>query len=282
MELLQLKYFCDAAQTQNFSLTAKRYFVPPSSISQAMKRLENELGTELFVHNGNKISLAEAGKRFYDKVKPALNLLEEAMQEAAAAQQEMSGTLSLLIFCNRRLVSQAIEAFTKDYPSIKFVLHYTQQDTPCDIVIGEKPLAGYCERALLVDEEILLAVSRSHRLAAKKEISVSDLYGESFICMPKGHSLYAIAEDICSYAGFLPNIAIQTTDTFYIRKYVEIGLGIAFVPEVSWHGLFSPEVVLKNIGGHTRKTFVFLPKNKQPSHIAEVFLQYLDAVSQHK
>ncbi|MBR2431832.1 MAG: LysR family transcriptional regulator, partial [Clostridia bacterium] len=42
MELLQLKYFCDAAETQNFSKTAKKYLVPTSNISQSIKRLEKE------------------------------------------------------------------------------------------------------------------------------------------------------------------------------------------------------------------------------------------------
>ena len=43
MELLQLKYFCDSAKTQNFSKTAENFTVPPSNISQSIKRLEKEL-----------------------------------------------------------------------------------------------------------------------------------------------------------------------------------------------------------------------------------------------
>jgi len=48
MELLQLTYFCDAAVTQNFSKTAQKYNVPPSNISQSIKRLERELSAPLF------------------------------------------------------------------------------------------------------------------------------------------------------------------------------------------------------------------------------------------
>ena len=47
MELLQLMYFCDAAETENFSRTAKKYHVPPSDISQSIKRLELELSAEV-------------------------------------------------------------------------------------------------------------------------------------------------------------------------------------------------------------------------------------------
>ena len=57
MEILQLKYFCDAAQTQNFSKTAKKFLVPPSNISQTIKRLEKEVETTLFERHANKIKL---------------------------------------------------------------------------------------------------------------------------------------------------------------------------------------------------------------------------------
>ena len=76
MEILQLKYFCDAAQTQNFSKTAKKFLVPPSNISQTIKRLEKEVETTLFERHANKIKLNDAGLLFYKNAKTALNILE--------------------------------------------------------------------------------------------------------------------------------------------------------------------------------------------------------------
>ena len=78
MEILQLKYFCDAAQTENFSVTAAKHHVPTSCVSQSVRRLEKELGCELFFRSANRISLNENGKRFYGGVQRALNALEEA------------------------------------------------------------------------------------------------------------------------------------------------------------------------------------------------------------
>lgn len=48
MELLQLKYFKDAAELENFSKAAKKNMVPQPSISYAIKNLEDELGVPLF------------------------------------------------------------------------------------------------------------------------------------------------------------------------------------------------------------------------------------------
>ena len=71
MEILQLKYFCDAVQTQNFSKTAKKFLVPPSNISQTIKRLEKELETPLFERHINRIKVNDAGLYFYKNAKTA-------------------------------------------------------------------------------------------------------------------------------------------------------------------------------------------------------------------
>ena len=69
MELLQLKYFCDAAQTENFSKTAEKFMVPVSSVSQSIKRLETELGNPLFARTKNRIQLNSTGKEFFNEAK---------------------------------------------------------------------------------------------------------------------------------------------------------------------------------------------------------------------
>ena len=67
MELLQLTYFCDAAESQNFTKTAQKFGVPASNISQTVHRLESELGVSLFDRRANKATLNEAGKVLYSK-----------------------------------------------------------------------------------------------------------------------------------------------------------------------------------------------------------------------
>ena len=59
MEMLQLKYFKDAAETQNFSKTAQKFTVPTSAVSQSIRRLEKEMGTPLFARTSNRITLNE-------------------------------------------------------------------------------------------------------------------------------------------------------------------------------------------------------------------------------
>ncbi len=276
MELLQLRYFCDAAKTENFSATAKKFTVPTSGVSQSIKRLEKELGVELFEHRANKIVLCDAGKQFYQKIVQALSLLDEAKTEITESDN-IFGEISLIILCNRRLVTAAIEKFKKAYPQVSFVLkHENDAGHDCDVLISDICPEGFYQAGLLTNEDILLALSKDHALAHKNDISVSDLKNERFISMPKGRSLYSITSQLCRNSGFSPNITIQTDDPHYIRKYVELGLGVAFIPSCSWEGLFSEGTVLKKIGNHTRKTYVCLSQKKKIKPSVEAFLSYLE------
>ena len=63
MELLQLKYFYESANTESFTKTAQRHLIPVSSVSASIKRLEKELGCKLFDRTSNRIKLNQNGKR---------------------------------------------------------------------------------------------------------------------------------------------------------------------------------------------------------------------------
>ena len=84
MDLLQLKYFCHAADTLNFSKTAQAFLVPPSNISQCIKRLESELNVPLFIRSANRIQLSPQGELFHQGVRKSLDLLESIMIYPAA------------------------------------------------------------------------------------------------------------------------------------------------------------------------------------------------------
>ena len=276
MEILQLKYFCDAAETENFSKTAKKFLVPTSNISRAIRCLEKELGCELFEHNVNKVKLNYEGKRFYADVSRALFLLENAKMRISDDGNIIDGEIRLVCLNNRRTVTMAIEKFILKYPDVKFTIHHSLDAAEdFDILISDTCPCEYSKKFLLVDEEICVAMSKEHPLAYGDHIDVSCLENERFITMTAGSSMHKITVSLCNDAGFTPNIAIQTDDPFYLRKYVEMGLGIAFVPTNSWDGLFPENVVLKQLDHIRRKTYAYLPEGKYIRRSVELFLQTL-------
>lgn len=276
MELLQLNYFCNAAKCENFSKTAATFGVPPSDISQSIKRLEKELGTELFLRRANSISLNEKGRAFYEKVREALSIIDGA--KAELTDDEQKGTLSVCINTNRRIVMQTIESFRRKYPEVDI---YTKNGADYfsekfDLVIDNSyPDSDSYERIKLLTEGISLAVKRDDPLAQKDTIDIDELRSRPFITMPETQSLYKLTIDICSSIGFTPRIAIMSDDPYYVRKCVELGLGVTFVPDISWKGQIPSSIRLIGLKGYTRDTFVFYDRGNYMNKAAENFKEML-------
>lgn len=264
MELLQLKYFCDAAMSENFSMTAKKFNVPPSNISQSIKRLENEIGVPLFNRRANKIILNETGKEFYKKVSKALVILSDAVAEAK--DEVNTGRIKICINSNRRVVMQAAEKYRREYPGVEIITsHFTDSaQDDFDIIIDsfDARIFDEYERRLMISEDIMLAVMKGSKYADMEEIDISTLSGEAFVTMNEKSNLYALTNSICADFGFKPRIAVQSDDPFYVRKCIEAGLGVSFVPSFSWKGQFSDNIVFKKINGYMRETYIYTDKNK--------------------
>lgn len=276
MEILQLKYFCDAAVTENFSETAKKFMVPPSNISQSIKRLESELGVNLFDRSANRIKLNDCGKGFYERINGALLLIDEAKR--AVCDNAERGKIKICINASRRIVMQAIEKFNKLYPDVDINAEYSADasNPEFDLVITGKRLD--CTHLLgekLATEEICLAVPKESRFAELEKIDISDLKNESFVAMGNKSNLHELTKKICADFGFEPRVVVQGDDPFYVRKCVEMGLGISFVPALSWKGQFSDNVVIKKIGDYTRDTYVGKNSKKYTPKCVSAFLKVL-------
>lgn len=274
MELLQLKYFCDAAQTENFSKTAKKYDVPPSNISQSIKRLENELGVNLFNRKSNSLTLSEQGRTFYTKIKEALNLIEDARSEIADTEEK--GTIKICIMAHRQTAMRVMEKFRQKYPQVVIMSTYSlpEEGEEFDLIIADDGFeAKGAEKEMIVCEEISLAVNTKNPISKKSKITASNIKKEAFVCMNKGSSMYTVTQKICKQLGFEPNIVMQSPDPAFIRKCVELDLGITFVPTISWHGLFSDHVAIKKLDGFYRTTYAYKNTDKFMKKSTKKFLE---------
>ena len=273
MELLQIKYFCDTAESENLSHTARKHCVPTSGVSQSIKRLERELGAELFFRRSNKITLSEEGRLFYSHARRALSELDAARSRLVEREGEMSGEISILAETNRRIVTLAIEEFKRIHPAVNFSIHHTRTERTLayEAVISDSPTEPHYSSEELLTERILLAVNRTSELAEREFVSLSELRAERFISMSRGSRMSELALSLCREAGFIPNVVISTDDPYYVRKYVEMGLGVAIVPEISWKGLFSSDIKLIPIGDFHRTVRLFLPSDGYVSRRSEAF-----------
>ena len=107
------------------------------------------------------------------------------------------------------------------------------------------------------------------------DITPKELASEAFVSMGRESSLSRMGEQICKNAGFVPNVSIRSDDPFYVRRCVELSLGVAIIPAVSWRGLFGDEVVIRHITEAKRETFVYVNGKKYMKSAVATFKDML-------
>ncbi len=280
MELLQLRYFYESAKTENFSHTAEKYIVSPSSVSISIKKLETELGCTLFDREGNKLRLNSNGRILQKALMTALPALDQAVEIITHPTSEQYGDIRMLVRSERRNILDYIYQFKQANPQVFFHISHdfnTEDFSPYDFIIDEQTTRyGNFSARPIIREPIRLAASKNNLLSGKR-LLMNDLKHQTFISMCKGSSLNRITVDACKNAGFNPDIMIESDDPHYIQKCIEINMGIAFIPEFSWQGELGENTVFLDVADFelTRITCIYKNQQKGLSAAANAFYRGL-------
>jgi len=229
MELLQLKYFFESAKNENFAKTAKKFMVPSSSVSAAIKRLETEFGCSLFDRKSNRIVLNENGRRLQKSLCVVFDELEQVALDFAVKEKDES-EIKLLVRTMRAIVTDEIIKFNKRFPSVKFKTSFDFSETDYDKydIIIDEITDNYIdfERFELCSFNIGIKAPADSPLA-NQPLRLSQLSGQYFITMGEDACLYRMLLKACIKAGFTPNIIIQTNDASCYYKCVDAGMGLS-------------------------------------------------------
>lgn len=281
MEILQLKYFMHTAKSESISQTAKEFFVPPSSVSASLKKLEADLGVALFDRSSNRIKLNSCGKILLNTLEKSEKMFKTAKIDMLNISRSPKGEINLLILTNRHTVTDCVNKFRLSYPDISFKIKHSDYDAYSkynnfDIIVSDRVIDAdnFISRPY-VREEVFCAVSQNHRLKDRKSVDFDDIKNEKFICMPKGSSLGNYTDKIFKKAGIKPDVIIECDDPHYIRKYLNMNIGITLFPSVSWKNFITDSIRLLRLGGGVwRNSYIYT--NKNSSDIVKLFNEVLD------
>ena len=164
MELLQLRYFYESAKSQNFTETAKKYLVPVSAVSSSIKRLEKELGCQLFDRRANRIYLNNNGKLLQQSLCVVFHELDDTIVKISCHDQD-SREIKLLVRGMRRNITNYITEYKTIHPDASFKIAFEHE-------ITDSMDMGLCRLQLLVrDREAWRAVVHG---VAKSRTRLSD------------------------------------------------------------------------------------------------------------
>lgn len=277
MEFLQLTYFQHTAKTENISHTAAHFRVPPSSVSASIKKLETELGSQLFDRTANQLSLNDNGKRFLKSVDNIFSEIEQAKNDIADMSGKVHGKIHLLINNNRMRMTDIISEFRKIHPEISFILDFDGDKihTDYDMLITDEILTSNAfEGYDFISEEVMLAVHKTNPIARLNKINMSELKNEKFLCLHKNYSLRNLTDKLCHEACISPDIVIECDDPQCIRDYLMMGMGVSLFPAFSWQRQIHSSIKLLRINnGVYRHSRIYI--NKKSSLCTHIFLEHI-------
>src|SRR5258708_8882853 len=191
MDINQLEVFLGVAHEKSFSRAAETLHRTQAAVSQAIRRLESELGEQLFDRSSKDGTLTTAGRVLFDFAQQMMNLRQHAHSAIRELRDLHRGKLSLS--ANEYTVMgllPLIPTFRARHPHIKIeVKRSLASRIPGEIlgrdvalgVVSFKPTDPAIKSISVAVDELALVVPPDHPLAAKKVVSVRELGSESFI-----------------------------------------------------------------------------------------------------
>ena len=230
MELRQLRYFVKTAETRNFSHAASCLNIAQSSLSQQIKHLEDELGTQLFIRDSHSLQLTEAGEVILPFALRTIQDAEACVDRINDLRKLLTGTLNIGVTHSfSPILTESVISFIKMYPKIKVNIEYKQMNElmellsnrELDFVLAFKPIQTFpnVESHILFQNTLSAIVGKNHPLASKEKVSISELEKYDLALPSKGMQARNAFNNIVSDCDVF-KIRIELNDVNTLLKLV--------------------------------------------------------------
>jgi DNA-binding transcriptional LysR family regulator len=242
MELRQLEYFAAVARHRHFTRASHEVQVAQPALSQQIRRLERELGIELFRRSTRRVELTEAGELLLARASRVLAEVEGARQELSELTGLLRGHVSLGSLPLASLgVPAMLEQFRDRHAGVGIHLHEQAIDVILPMLrrdeldlafamTGPDEVGAGLTARILYEEELVAVMSTSHELAARKSVRVEQLADDPLIGFRPGSALRRAVDDQLARADPAPDYAFETFELETIRSLASHGLGVALLP----------------------------------------------------
>ena len=247
MTLTELRYIVILAEEQHFGRTAERCHISQPTLSVAVKKLEEELGIDLFERTKPCVKPTATGERIVGQAKALLANTENIKAIAEAGKDQLSSPLSLgtIFTMGPYLLPQLIPHLQKQVPGMPLLVQedYTDnlrrklRDGLLDVILVSLPFnESDVVTQELFDEPLVLVMPWGHVLAARAEITLDDIQQQRLLLMGQGHCLRDQVLALCPGSGVskanagadIPYAEGNSLET--LRYMVAAGLGLTILP----------------------------------------------------
>lgn len=252
MDLHLLENIVCIADEKSITRAAEKRFVTQSALNQQLQKLEQELGTPLFVRTRGNWQPTEAGSAYLTAARQMLLLKKDAYARIADCAEKKARRLAVGLIPER-----GVEMFTAVYPAFHQAFPLVQvEPVECHVTAMQRMIAaGQLDLGLatltqaqrdenvyhvMAQEEIVLAVPKGHPLASggstdAENAPVTDLKRfaeEPFVRIYRRSTLFSLTQTLFEQAGFVPRELFSTASSLSKYRVVSLGLCCALLPAV--------------------------------------------------
>lgn len=248
MKLQQLRYLSEVeSQGLNLSVAATKLHTSQPGISKQIKLLEGELGVEIFVRNGKRVTaVTPPGKAIIEIARRILYECDNLKEAAQDFANEDSGKLTIATTHTqaRYALPAVVQRFSQRYPKVKLGL---MQGNP--IQICQYALAGQADFCIATEaietfEDLVMlpcyvwnrcvVTPLDHPLLAQKSLTIETIAKYPIITYDFAFTGRSQINHAFAARGLTPNVVLTAIDSDVIKTYVGLGLGIGILAQMAF------------------------------------------------
>lgn len=241
IERTHLRVVQAVEQYGSLTSAAKELCVTQSALSHAMRKLEDNLGTEVWLREGRSLRLTQSGEYLLKIANRVLPLLDHAEQKLKQMAQGERGTLRIGMECHPcyQWLLKVVSPFLDAWPDVDVDVRQKFQfggvgallDYEIDLLVTPDPFykSGLCFTPVF-DYEQVLVVPQHHSLADKPYLQAEDLRDQVLLTYPVAKDRLDIYSQFLNPAGVLPKQHKTSETTDIMLQMVACKRGVAALP----------------------------------------------------
>lgn len=264
MNIRSFQYFVTISEKPTLSAAADTLYISQPALSQQIRKIEEEVGAELFIRKGHTMTLTPAGEAFLLCSRRILQFYEAMQREVKMLSAGEKDTVHMGIspFYSQHYLPKILPPFLQQHPQINVdIVEENSVNLENKLLKGELdfcalplyPRNELLEYETIYHEKILLAVPRSHPINSHypadavanriyPSIDLALMKNEPFIGLKKIQKFSTIGLRLCEEAGFVPRTICETMNWETVHLMIASGLGVGFVPEIMIGNIIDPNI----------------------------------------
>lgn len=269
MNINQLKYFVVVANQESITNAAKILYVSQPAVSKTIKQLEEELDIKLFDRTGRTLKLNRAGKLFYSYVNDSLEELNRGISAVKGGLDQTEQPISILMEVASPFIPTIVTNIKEKFPNVRLnIAQHNVRETDFkqfDFILTSNLLQGLTNVPVL-KEEIFVGWSINYGYS-QQFIEPKDLATENLIGLTPNNPLRLTIDKYFLKRDLTLNYKYEADDPATVRGLIEAGVGLSFVPSVTWQTISSKVQLARLTPDPLQRTIYLSSPHKNLSNI---------------